>query len=85
MTKLRTQPTRLNKLLEKKKKKKKKSTFSPAFIMKHWSKLVIEINQNVFSPVDLVVFSLVHLLGFYQIPAHSLCIKSEEAKTVRLL
>jgi hypothetical protein len=40
-----------------KKKRKKKAKFSPAFIMKHWSKLVIEINQNVFSPVDFVVLA----------------------------
>jgi hypothetical protein len=44
-------------LAPQKKKKKKKPNFSPAFIMKHWSKLVIEINQNVFSPVDFVVLA----------------------------
>jgi hypothetical protein len=44
-------------LAQKKKKEKKKAKFSPAFIMKHWSKLVIEINQNVFSPVDFVVLA----------------------------
>ncbi len=76
----------LNKFLKKKKKKAKKKKKTYFFSSFYYEALEQVGNWNqskcLFTCWFCCVSLVHHLLGFYQIPAHSLCIKSEEAKTV---